>query len=134
MLLVLREGERARNALLIGLGDVHAALELGAREVTPTRSEVERYWRGEYYALWRAPATLPETIRAGESGRAVDWVRGALHAGAAAGQPFDTALEAEVRQLQSEFGSQPDAIVGPDTQFLLSARLPDGPRLVPIVD
>ena len=121
--------------LLLGLGDTHATIELGARELVPTRVELERYWRGEYLALWRAPAGLPDTIRLGESGASVDWVRGALHEGAAtAGAPFDAALAAEVVQLQSAFGSQPDGIVGPDTQFLLAARLPDGPRLTLLKD
>jgi len=135
VLLVLRDGELARDALLLGLGDTRAALALGERELRLSRAQLERHWRGEYYALWRAPAGLPDAIRLGESGAAVAWVRAALHPGEPARPgPFDAALETEVRQLQAESGGTPDGIVGPDTQFLLAARLPDGPHLKRLED
>jgi general secretion pathway protein A len=135
MLLLLHQEQNTRLVVLTGLGERSAALDLGTRELTVARSEVERYWRGEYLALWRAPAALPETVRLGDGGAAVDWIRATLHLpGAAPGAAFDAALENEVRRVQRDFGGQADGIVGPDTQMLLAARQADGPRLAVLKD
>jgi general secretion pathway protein A len=91
-------------------------------------------WNGEFIALWRAPPELPPTLARGATGTGVAWVMDRLHAFdngpvAAAAPIFDAALEQRVRALQVAYGIRDDGIVGPETQFALSALDDSGPHL-----
>ena len=99
------------------------------------REDFERAWSGEYWAIWRAPALIDGTLRRGDAGGAVDWVRERLlDTGDATFDEmgpayYDLAMEAGVRRLQAAHGLVPDGIVGPETMLALAARDDDGPRL-----
>jgi general secretion pathway protein A len=139
VLLVLRDGERAQGALLLGLDETRARLDLGTREVTVSLAELERHWLGEFNVIWRVPATVAGTIGLGDRGPAVDWVRQRLQGFAtlpdapADAAVYDGEVEAAVRRLQMQFGLSPDGIVGRETLLALSTRDPAGPRLARLV-
>jgi len=134
VLLALPIRDRAPIVLLSGLDERRARIDAGPSAITVSRTELDRHWRGEYLALWRAPPGLPERIRVGDAGPAVDWVRAMLGREVVAGAAFDVELESAVRTLQIEYGGQADGIVGPDTQFLLAAHLPGGPQLAAVAE
>ena len=110
-------------------------LALAGETFDLSRNELDRFWLGEYYALWRAPVLDSGTLRRGDTGPAVDWLRDRLlaakHLRVDPTGPalFDEGLEGGVRRLQSAHGLVPDGIVGPETLFALSASDSDGPRL-----
>jgi general secretion pathway protein A len=135
VLLVLRDGERAQAALLLGLDGTRARLDLGTREVTVSLAELERHWLGEFNAIWRVPFTVNGTIATGARGPAVAWIRqalqrfGTLASGMGEADVYDADVEDAVRRVQMQFGLLPDGIVGPETLLALSTRDPAGPRL-----
>jgi general secretion pathway protein A len=140
VLLQLRDGERSVSALLLGLDDERALLDLGPRTLTVTLEALGDVWLGQYYAVFKSPEFLAEPVRRGERGPAAAWLRQQLTnfgaRGAADEGPamMDETMEAQVRDVQEEFGLVPDGIVGPETQFALAARERGGPRLVRAVD
>jgi general secretion pathway protein A len=134
---ILRLSDEGREAwaVLLGVSRSRVRLAIGGETVDLRRSELERYWLGEYYAVWRTPAFPAGTLRRGDSGAAVDWLRARLNAAghtktdALGPAYFDDTLAAGVRRLQAAHGLVPDGIVGPETLFALTARDADGPRL-----
>ncbi|MBB5209588.1 ExeA family protein [Chiayiivirga flava] len=134
---VLRLSDDGRQtwAVLLGISKTRARLAIGGDTVDVTRADLERVWLGEYFALWRAPDYVPPSLRRGDSGAAVEWLRERLNATQEARVDsdgpayFDAGIEAGVRRLQSAHGLLPDGIVGPETLLALTARDKDGPRL-----
>ena len=135
VILRLSDENREVWAVLLGISRDEVRLALAGETFDLPRTELERFWLGEYYAVWRAPALDSGALRRGDRGAAVDWLRDRLnaagHAQADAIGPalFDNVLEAGVRRLQTAHGLVADGIVGPETLFALTARDPDGPRL-----
>lgn len=135
VILRLSDGGRDAWAVLLGVDARAVRLALAGETFDLSRSELERVWLGEYYALWRAPVLDSGTLRRGDRGPAVDWLRDKLNSAGFAEvnewgpAHFDEAIEAGVRSLQASHGLVPDGIVGPETLFALSARDDDGPRL-----
>ena len=122
-------------ALLLGLSRTRARLSLGGEVHDVSRRDLERTWLGEYFTLWRAPTYVPVTLRRGDSGPGVEWLRERLVArGAAVAADvgpayYGAGMEAAVRSLQASHGLVPDGIVGPETLLALAADIPGGPRL-----
>ena len=135
VLLVLGGGTRTHLALLLGLDQRRAQLDLGTRTIVVPLAALDAHWLGQYHAVFKAPGWLPDHVRRGDAGGAVAWVAQRLPgfdklAPGDAGPPlFDTAMEARVRELQAAFGLLPDGIVGPETALALAARDAAGPRL-----
>lgn len=139
MILPLRFEARNISVIVIGLDAVRARLVLGGETFDVDRTQLERYWRGEFFAVWRAPRFVSLPIRRGDSGATVDWLATGLVGGGneeedpAPGRigprVFDETLEADVRRLQISYGLTPDGIVGPETLLAVSASLDDGPTL-----
>jgi general secretion pathway protein A len=134
---ILRVQDDAQEAwaVLLGVSSDEVRLALAGETFDLPRHELERHWLGEYYALWRTPVPDAGTLRRGDIGPSVDWLRDRLiatdHLSADATGParYDDATEAAVRRLQTAHGLVPDGIVGPETLFALTARVADGPRL-----
>ena len=134
---VVRIAEDGRDtwAVLLGISKEKVRLAVGGDTFDLSRHELERVWLGEYFALWRAPDYVPLSLRRGDSGAAVEWLREQLNASqearvdASGPAYFDAGIEAGVRRLQSAHGLLPDGIVGPETLLALTARDDDGPRL-----
>lgn len=110
-------------------------------------SEIADLWNGQALMLWRPPAIfagrLP-SVRLGDSGEAVLWLRARLQAAGfavpAAERRFDQALAETVRDFQRRYGLLPDGVVGQNTLIQLqnvidsvrgaSAELSTEPRLI----
>jgi len=135
VLLVLQPGGRRTLALLLALSDDRARLDLGTRTVDVSRATLDQTWLGQYLVVWREPAFLPETLRRGDAGAAVDWLHDQLERfdtlpGAGPGPYlYDEVMEGRVRRVQAGFGLVPDGIVGPETALVLGTRDRGGPRL-----
>jgi general secretion pathway protein A len=132
-LLRLRSGGRVAWALLQGADALHARLWLGGSNVDIDRIALDAVWNGEYAAIWRAPETIAEPVRAGMRGPAVDWVRARVAPEATAtangDDPFDATLADAVLRFQRTHGLAADGVVGPETLFALAAADAAGPRL-----
>jgi general secretion pathway protein A len=135
VILRVQDGAHEAWAVLLGVSSDKVRLALAGETFDLPRDELERHWLGEYYAIWRTPVPDGGTLRRGDIGPSVDWLRDRLvamdHLSADATGParYDDATEAAVRRLQTAHGLVPDGIVGPETLFALTARVADGPRL-----
>lgn len=121
-------------ALLRGVGEEQVLLDVGGENIELRRDSLSTYWNGDFLALWRLPESIPATLKRGDSGVAVGWVKDRLAAydkgpGSAEGTGFDGALEERVRRLQQSYGVKSDGIIGPETLFALSALDDAGPHL-----
>lgn len=122
-LLVLQpEGGVPAYALLVGLGEDSATLQLGqARQQVPLAT-LARLWRGEFATLWRAPEDLPPTASdsaAGNKGLA-EWMGRQLK-----GLPNDDGqnerpLRQRIAAFQLAQGLKPDGVAGPMTLMQLN--------------
>ncbi len=139
VVLRLRAGDQFVSALLLGIDEGSARIELAGTSIDVPRALIELHWLGDYRALWRAPSFLPGTMLQGDSGPGVQWLRSQLAlAEAQQGLPgdpsvdgtFDAELERRLRRLQLRLGLVADGIAGPETQMALAAYAPEGPRLV----
>ena len=138
VILRLRKDSGFTSALLLGLDDVHARLDIGGERLTLPRSLIELHWFGDYRALWRAPEFVPTVLRVGDRGPGVAWVRERL-AGAEVqegldgpvvnSEEFDAELERRLRRLQIRLGLVADGIAGSETQMALASYDALGPRL-----
>ncbi len=125
------------HVVLLKLKPDTAIVGIGERTISVSLGALARQWTGEYSMLWRAPAALRETLRPGDSGDGVVWLRKRLamldgDASVAADNPlFDAALSRRVEQFQRERGLNPDGSVGPQTLIhMIGASDPSAPRLV----
>ncbi len=128
VLLLLPEADIVRALALTGLDDDGSATLAGTGmgEVILARSQLEAAWPGEYLALMR----LPAPVAALGTGRLPDWAMNALTRFEANRSlpPLSDPGE-RIQRLQQAFGLRADGLVGPETWWVLSAHLDDGPRL-----
>ncbi|HEX5313646.1 MAG TPA: AAA family ATPase [Gammaproteobacteria bacterium] len=124
-------GARSVSAVVQSLdaGKVTLALAPGlARSFS--LGDFESLWYGRMWLLWRPPEGA-NVIQFGMRGPAVSWLRHALGVDAAAGTPFDEALEKAVREFQGKHALVADGIAGPETLIVLNRihNPESGPRL-----
>lgn len=125
VLLILPQDEGDLGIVLTGLGTTHATVR-GDRDDTLTRTVLEAAWPGEYVALVPVPAAISPI----HSGSLPAWAGPALdrfEANRSLSPLSDQ--DDRIRRLQRQFGVRADAVVGPETWWLLSALLDGGPRL-----
>lgn len=112
------------QAALIKLDPLHADLLVGETKIRVSLGVLANQWSGDYRLFWRQPAAVRETLRPGDSGPGVLWLRqrmAGIAGDTAPGSPdlhnarFDTALSEQVRQFQRSRGLNPDGSVGPLT-------------------
>jgi len=134
LILALRDGTTRADALLQDVTEQQVRLNLGGTSLVLPKTDLAKLWTGEFSAVWRMPAELAATLRLGDAGAAVAWVKARL--ARMDGRPtdagpayFDAALEERIRKLQTAYGIKPDGIVGPETWFALSALDDAGPHL-----
>ncbi|HET7359356.1 MAG TPA: peptidoglycan-binding protein, partial [Rhodanobacteraceae bacterium] len=124
-----------REVLLLGVGERQVRLDIGPRDIEISRRALQELWHGRFYAPFRLPASLPVSLRRGDSGSAVAWLDARLRRldddTASSYRPaiFDASVEKRVRKLQQGFGIPADGIVGPETLFALSSMDDNGPHL-----
>src|SRR5579884_3206950 len=134
LILVLRLGEAHADALLLDVDATRVRLDVGGQPFLLDKSDLALCWNGEFLAIWRLPPELPATLRQGDAGPGVAWIKAqlarmdgkAVEAGPAY---FDAALAERVRKLQLAYGIKADGIVGPETLFALSSLDESGPHL-----
>ena len=134
LILTLHDGNAHAEALLQDVDAQHVRLTLDGESRVVSKADLTRVWNGEFSAVWRVPADVPATLRQGDAGPGVAWVKVRLarmdgKAAEAGPAYFDGTLEERVRKLQTAYGIKPDGVVGPETLFALSALDDSGPHL-----
>ncbi|HET8942744.1 MAG TPA: AAA family ATPase [Rudaea sp.] len=135
LILTLRSDKNSAEALLQDVDANHVRLELGGQHFLLKKTDLSAIWKGDFSVIWRLPEDIPATLRVGDAGPGVAWIKAQLarmdsHPADDKGPAyFDAALELRVRKLQEAYGIQPDGIVGPETLFALSALDDAGPHL-----
>ena len=128
----------ALYAVLVGMTDQTATLQIGTERHTVSLSALGRRWRGEFATLWRAPDGYNPAARGGATGPAItqlarqlDQLDGsAAQPPSSAPPPLDTALKNRVRDFQRTHGLQADGQPGPMTYMQLESALGNNtPRL-----
>ena len=139
LILVLHDGNAHAEALLQDVDAQQVRLTLGGASRVLKKSDLAGLWNGEFSAIWHIPADVPTTLRPGDAGAGVAWVKARLarmdgKTADAGPAYFDAALEERVRKLQTAYGIKPDGVVGPETLFALSALDDTGPHLFRTID
>ncbi|MEO8671791.1 MAG: AAA family ATPase [Tahibacter sp.] len=135
LILELPHAGSDRLALLRGFDADKVRLDFASAHHVLPRAALAAVWNGGFVAVWRQPPEVPGTLRRGDAGPAVAWVKRQLNLLDARGDAdagpafFDAALEERVRKLQVAYGLLADGIVGPETLFALAALAPSGPHL-----
>ncbi len=134
LILLLAKDDAQGYALLQSAAGNQVRLDFAGESLALDKARLGEMWSGEFIALWRLPEGVPVKLRNGDAGAGVAWIKTQLarmDGKAADSGPafFDAALDERVRKLQTAYGIQPDAIVGPETLFALSALDPAGPHL-----
>jgi len=112
---------REFHALLTGLGPGSATFELGKAAGTVSLAALPSQWSGGYTLLWPRPQQVRDTIRPGDDGPPVAWLRAQLayiRGEAEVKHPeagFDDALLAQVKAFQRAQGLVADGSVGAET-------------------
>lgn len=140
LILVLGDGAAQADALLLAVEADHVRLALDGQTRRVSHADLAKIWTGEFNAVWKVPVEVPATVRLGDAGPGVAWIKAQL-AHMDGGKPadmgpayFDATLEERVRKLQNAYGIKPDGIVGPETLFALSALAESGPHLYRTVE
>lgn len=136
-LLHLRDDQgRAFVATLIALSDKTATFALAGMTREVALDALALQWSGAYQLFWRAPAAVRGTLRPGDRGAAVAWLRAAMTTPAPQGEAnldpvFDDDLVRQVKRFQLEWGLIPDGAVGAQTLIrLLGVADRSAPQLV----
>ncbi|GMR21597.1 MAG: ExeA family protein [Gammaproteobacteria bacterium] len=123
---LLDDRGRRHHLLVSGLRDDQVSLVLGGREQTFPISEVDRLWYGKYLLVWHPPAVAAGSLRRGQQGPGVTWLREVLSrydGKAVADTPsdvFDSELEARIKGFQSQHQLVADGVVGRFTLMRLN--------------
>jgi general secretion pathway protein A len=127
-LLTLRGADGSpRYALLVGLDDRAATLQVGDQRWLLGWPALVGVWRGEFATLWRTPPGWREGVDAAAQPALQDWIAQRL---AAAGFDTDRPLRDRVWAFQLAQGLAPDGRAGPMTLMRLSRSAGiDEPRL-----
>jgi general secretion pathway protein A len=136
-LLKLQDAQgRPFHAVLIALEARQATLAIGERNMDVDPAILAKHWSGESLLLWRSPTEVRETLRPGDSGAGVAWVRRQLARLDGQSPPsaentlYDADLVQQVKRFQLARGLRADGSVGPQTLIhLVEAEEPGAPRL-----
>jgi general secretion pathway protein A len=113
----LRDGDRVRWALLVGLNGQEATLQAGPQRFRLRLPALASLWRGDFATFWRAPPAWRDGADALADPALRGWIAERL---AAAGVADDGDLRSRVRAYQLLQGLAPDGLAGPMTLMRLS--------------
>ena len=124
-------------AVLVGLSEQTATLQLDGRRHAVRLVPLARLWRGDFATYWRPPPGYAPGLQGNSAGPAVarlasqlSLLDGAPAPDSAAPMVLDAALRARVRAFQRAQGLDPDGKPGPMTFMQIdSATRAQGPRL-----
>jgi general secretion pathway protein A len=141
-----RDIERLNQPVVIELWDDHAEpyyaavlshrddyinIKLGGEEIRATADDLANHWYGSYIVVWQMPPDYRGTLKIGDEGPSVAWLRqhlaAALHADLRATDParFDDGLRSALIRFQRENGMVPDGVAGPMTWIAMNAASSD---------
>ena len=122
---------RKHHVLVASLTTNSVSLEMGGLQVAFTLDEVGRAWFGKYLLLWRPVAPEQGTLRLGDRGDGVIWLRDALaryrgdSIASDANDIFDSELEVRLKEFQMLHRLAVDGVAGQATIALLHGLLQD---------
>ncbi|MEW8010644.1 MAG: AAA family ATPase [Candidatus Thiodiazotropha sp.] len=126
LLLQLKQDKQRRLLLLKHVDDEWLLVDSGMQEGVISRTELMRYWTGEYILLWRPLAEIA-LIGEGSSGNAVTWLRKRLQRVDGIEPPaiegldrFDAELEDRLKAFQQQQGLAADGVAGQQTMIYLN--------------
>ncbi|MEW8284405.1 MAG: AAA family ATPase [Candidatus Thiodiazotropha endolucinida] len=126
LLLQLKQDKQRRLLLLKHVDDEWLLVDSGMQEGVISRTELMRYWTGEYILLWRPLAEIA-LIGEGSSGNAVTWLRKRLQRVDGIEPPaiegldrFDAELEERLKAFQQQQGLVADGVAGQQTMIYLN--------------
>ena len=138
-ILTLRAGNgQSVHAVLIGLSDQTATLQVAGSRHTVRLVSLGRLWRGDFATYWRPPPGYTAGLQGGSTGPAIHRLASQLALLDGAPAPLastappvlDAALRARVRAFQRAQGLEADGQPGPMTFMQIdSATHADEPRL-----
>ena len=122
-------------ATLLAIEGRNLRLGVGARTMETTRNQMEKYWTQEFMLLWRRPPGFVRTIRPGDRGSVVVWVKEKISrlegrkVTAGFSEVYDFGLVSRVRSLQRRCGLQVDGLVGRETIIMINGLISGVPVL-----
>ena len=123
-------------AVLTGLNEQTATLQVDARSLKVPLVSLGTVWRGDFATFWRPPPGYGGELTERSAGAAVDWLAQRLSRidgaplPAASGASFDPSLKSRLQAFQRAHGLRADGRAGPLTLMQLShATGGDEPRL-----
>ncbi|MFI0459423.1 MAG: peptidoglycan-binding protein, partial [Candidatus Thiodiazotropha endolucinida] len=126
LLLQLKQDKQRRLLLLKHVDDEWLLVDSGMQEGVISRTELMRYWTGDYILLWRPLAEIA-LIGEGSSGNAVTWLRNRLQRVDGIEPPaiegldrFDAELEDRLKAFQQQQGLAADGVAGQQTMIYLN--------------
>jgi general secretion pathway protein A len=123
------EADRPVYALLTGLGEHSATLQMGGIAQTLSLPALAAMWRGDFATFWRAPPGYLKRIGDGDTGPAADWLAAQLARLPGAGGDAQP-LKSKIYAFQLAQGLEADGRAGPMTFMQLNrAAGVDEPRL-----
>lgn len=130
--LILPDGNK-RYATLVRMQQDRAELSLGDQSYSFDVKDIVSLWRGDAILLWKPRNNRAASIKPGDTGEAVVWLRHRLGALNPTAQEdyFDDRLKTRVLAFQQSHGVVPDGMVGPLTMIHLTREIhdPNSPRL-----
>jgi general secretion pathway protein A len=113
LILLLQHKGAHGHALLQGVAGNRVSLNLVGDNVRLTTDRLRDFWNGEFIAIWRLPDNVPATLRLGDAGAGVAWIKAQVaHMDSAKGAVvgagpayFDATLEERIRKLQTAYGN-----------------------------
>jgi general secretion pathway protein A len=124
-------------AVLTGLNDQAATLQVDERAMKVPLVTLGTLWRGDFATFWRPPPGYGGELTERSNGPAVDWLAHRLSKidgaplPAATGATFDPALKVRLQAFQRAHGLRADGRAGPLTLMQISHAIGgDEPRLV----
>jgi general secretion pathway protein A len=135
--LVANDGQRV-SVLLREVRDENADVIVAGEGITVSRQQIDQHWYGAYVLLWKPPLGTG-TLRVGDRGPNVEWLRHRIDQEVAGGRPvsssdptlFDAELEQRVRQFQAQHSLHQDGVAGSETLIYLNSL--DDPGNIPLL-
>jgi len=129
------DGAAPAYAVLVGMGEHSATLQIDGAQHVVALTTLTRLWRGDFATFWKAPPGFNPPSRGGATGVAIQEVsdrldqldglppRHTASAPAAQTPVLDDALRARIRTFQRTTGLKPDGQPGPLTLMQLEAAV-----------
>jgi general secretion pathway protein A len=125
------------QAVLTGLKDQSAQMQLDGEVRDVSLNSLSRYWLGDYLLVWRPQVSGARPLTVGMRGTEVNWLRRSLavihNTPASDSDYFDEGLAQQVQEFQRANRLTVDGIAGVQTQIALDSIVDTStaPRLIP---